>query len=1021
MKQHFLSLLVPPIFPDKEKNIAARLLYGLLELSFVFFIFSTFPMSVLVSGGENVLRVQGILGLGVCFMLMALVRRGIVRPAAYLYIGIFWIMTTVQVYLTGGIHASIFTVYLVLIFITGFVLGERAGMWLTGLSVLVGVIAAWAEIKGWFPVKSVSNTPITELISQVVLFVIAFWVQRLSIHVTRTALTRAQESERQYRNLLENIPVITYMNALRPAFHITFVSPQVEVFSGFTREVLLATPDLWFRQIHPDDQARVLAESRHVDATRKPFALNYRLITQDGKILWIHDEAVLVHDETGTPVYWLGVWTDITNTHETEIALAHERDLLQALMSNIPDMIYFKDAEARFTRINCAQARHLGVTLPEQTLGKTELDWYPQTQNFYEEELTLLKTGIPVVDRLENHQTNHGEPRWISATKVPLRDPQGQIVGLVGISRDVTDRELTRQMLEKQAAELATVIKVSAAVSTILVPGKLLQTIVELTQTNFALYHVQIYLLTEDGQTLKIHAGAGAGGWKIPDEQWAIPVEHPQSIVAQVARAGQGALINNVHTAHFLPNPFLPDTQSELAVPIQVGDYLLGVFDLQSEKIDRFHTDDLMVFMALAQQIAVALQNARRYELAQTEIAFRKRVEDILRSTEQLFRAAIEAADAVPYSLKYGEETYTFMGEGITRLIGYAPEEITSHIWTDLIEETVMLGEGKGLSRQEAIQETRQGHLNIWRADYRVRTRDGRTCWLADASVQLRDEREFPLGAIGILQDITARKQVEEALQKLNLELERRVEERTAQLAAANKELESFTYTVSHDLRAPVRAMVGFTAILLEEYAFEIPLGAQRYLQHIRTGAERLGQLVDGLLTFTRLGRQPIIRHQVDMKGLAQQVFYELLEVQLGRRAILTLGDLPFAEADPALIRQLFERLLENAFKYSQAEPETQIQIGFQQEQDETIYFVKDNGIGFDMQYAHKLFGVFQQLHVPGEYEGIGIGLALSKRIIEKHGGLIWAEAEPGAGAVFYFTVPLFPQNNPNENSFTAH
>ncbi|HNB52429.1 MAG TPA: PAS domain S-box protein, partial [Anaerolineales bacterium] len=289
------------------------------------------------------------------------------------------------------------------------------------------------------------------------------------VRAFQATLRRAQESEQKYRNLLENIPAITYLNGLGDDSPTTYVSPQIKDLIGFSREALLADPHLWFKCVHPDDQARVQAENERTNHTGAPFLLDYRLKTQTGETVWIHDAAVLVRNENGDPLHWLGVWTDITSRKQSETALAQERDLLQALMDNIPDMIYFKDTASRFIRINRAHANLLGLKDPAQAIGKTDFDLHvPElAQDFYREEQILFRTGRPILDRLE-YNPSDSTPRWISATKVPLRGPDGQLIGLVGISRDVTEWEVTRRMLEKQATELATVTRVSSAISTIL-------------------------------------------------------------------------------------------------------------------------------------------------------------------------------------------------------------------------------------------------------------------------------------------------------------------------------------------------------------------------------------------------------------------------------------------------------------------------------------------------------------------------------------------------------------------------
>jgi signal transduction histidine kinase len=236
-------------------------------------------------------------------------------------------------------------------------------------------------------------------------------------------------------------------------------------------------------------------------------------------------------------------------------------------------------------------------------------------------------------------------------------------------------------------------------------------------------------------------------------------------------------------------------------------------------------------------------------------------------------------------------------------------------------------------------------------------------------------------------------------------ELEQRVIERTAQLEAANKELEAFSYSISHDLRAPLRAIHGFSRILLEEHAPHLADEAQRYLHLVRDNAQRMGQLIDDLLAFARLSRQPLKCQRVVCADLVRQVLEDLSGEHAGRRVDIAVGDLPLCQADPALLKQVLVNLCMNALKFTRQREVAVIEIGCCEASGECVYFVKDNGIGFDMQYVGKLFGVFQRLHRANEYDGTGVGLAIVQRIISRHGGRVWAEAAVNQGATFYFTL----------------
>ncbi len=272
--------------------------------------------------------------------------------------------------------------------------------------------------------------------------------------------------------------------------------------------------------------------------------------------------------------------------------------------------------------------------------------------------------------------------------------------------------------------------------------------------------------------------------------------------------------------------------------------------------------------------------------------------------------------------------------------------------------------------------------------------------------VPILDDRGEVDFLVFALNDVTKRKEAEQEIQQLNEELEQRVQSRTAQLEAANQELESFSYSVSHDLRAPLRAIDGFSRILLKDHADRLDAEGQRLLDIIRTNTHNMGRLIDDLLAFSRLGRQAVKVAALDMNKLVRNVVSEL-QATLGERTVQwDLKPLPTTRADRALMRQVWVNLLGNALKFTRPREAAVIEVGCTSADDEEVYYVKDNGVGFDMKYAHKLFGVFQRLHRYEEFEGTGVGLALVQRIVQRHGGRIWAQGQVDGGATFSFTLP---------------
>jgi len=289
--------------------------------------------------------------------------------------------------------------------------------------------------------------------------------------------------------------------------------------------------------------------------------------------------------------------------------------------------------------------------------------------------------------------------------------------------------------------------------------------------------------------------------------------------------------------------------------------------------------------------------------------------------------------------------------------------------------------------------------------DHRIVLQDGTQKWIHEQGESTLDEQGKAVRLMGIVQDITQRKETENEILRLNEQLEERVKIRTDQLQAANKEMEAFTYSVSHDLRSPLRIIDGYSQILIEDYVTTLDDEGQKILGIIMSNAKKMGQLIDDLLNFSRIGRIDIRRTKVNMNDLVQEVIDELRLSGTDIPAKFEIHPLAPANCDPSLIRHVLMNLLSNAIKYSSTTESPAIEIGMHEENDKKVYFVRDNGAGFDMNYYHKLFGVFQRLHSHDEFSGTGVGLAIVQRIIVRHGGTVWAQAKVNQGATFFFSV----------------
>ncbi len=403
------------------------------------------------------------------------------------------------------------------------------------------------------------------------------------------------------------------------------------------------------------------------------------------------------------------------------------------------------------------------------------------------------------------------------------------------------------------------------------------------------------------------------------------------------------------------------------------------------------------VLKARLARLGTIVQRALQEKEEQRE---RRHAEAALRRSEERFRIVAQATHDAVWDWDLVTDAVE-RNESFLELFGYTPDQVeaTGAWWQDHIHpddrERVVSG----------IHALIDGGGHGWSAEYRFLRGDGSFAYVFDRGHVIHDRSGKPVRMIGARMDITARQQAAEEIRTLNESLERRVRERTAQLEVANTELETFSYSVSHDLRAPLRAIKGFSKALLEDYAAKLDEQGKDYLERVCANTLRMEQLIEDLLKLSQVSRHNLERASVDLSALAQSITANLQQRQPGRVATFVIADGLQASGDPHLLRDLLENLLGNAWKYTSKHAAARIELGVTVQEGERVYFVRDDGAGFDMTYADKLFVPFQRLHGPAEFEGTGIGLATVYRIVRRHGGRVWAEGAPEQGATFYFTL----------------
>jgi PAS domain S-box-containing protein len=789
-----------------------------------------------------------------------------------------------------------------------------------------------------------------------------------------------KESEERFRSLVQNTSdIITILEADGT---VRYISPAVERVTGHKPKEQIGTNA--FASVHPDDRDRassIFAEVLKRRGLHQP--LEFRVPHKDGS--WRYVEHI-VNNRLDDPAVRGVVITsrDITDRREAEEALRRvnesleqrvtvRTERLQAALTKLEESkrglreserlyrtvveqaaenIFLVDADTRqFLEANAAFYRSLGYT-EQELLKMTLYDIVAHDKESVDD--NVLKV-------LEKGRHSIGERRYrrkdgsladveVSVSVIPYRGREALCV----VAHDITERKRTERALIESERRFRQLFENS--VDALFVhdeQGRFVDCNAEACRAlgysreellKLSVVNVATRLISEEERLEK----KGGSLWE------------------QAIRGEPGRIVG------FDENELRRKDGSTFPVEVGVG--------------------------------AIEYGGRRMIIASARDISKRKQAKDALRESETKFRTLVEQIPMVTYieEIDTGEPEWNmvYVSPQVQELLGYSPEEYRSNpkIWEELLHPD---DRERVLAEDARTEKTGEP----FKVQYRIFTRSGEVAWIRDEAVLVRDKEGRSLFWQGVMYDVTDQKLAEEKARSLNEELEQRVRQRTAQLKAFNSELETFSYSISHDLRAPLRAIDGFSQILLEDYEDRLDAEGKSYLRRVSAASRRMGQLIDDLLDLSRMTRGQMRRERVNLSALAQAIVEEFRNTQPKHDVEVIVEEGLVANGDGSLLRAVLENLLGNAWKFTKNQPHPRIEFGLLENEDTPTYYVRDNGVGFDMAYADKLFGAFQRLHSVSEYEGTGIGLATVQRIIHRHGGRVWAEGQVGQGATFFFTL----------------